>query len=115
MPDPWRLERREAGGQVLVTFGPRAVFSYAAADAGMRNLAVVSVTEAGVSVNEAAAVFALTPQYVSMLRGRARKDGAAGLVKPRGRPSKLTPRQWMRARRWAGEGWTQQRIAEQLG
>ena len=29
----------------------------------------------------------LTPEYVSMLRGRARRAGSAGLVSVRGRPA----------------------------
>ena len=80
----------------------------------MRNLAVVAVTDAGIAVQEAATAFGLTPQYVSMLRGRARRDGSAGLVKPMGRRPKLTSRQVEQARRWAGEGWTQEQIALRL-
>ena len=59
----------------------------------MRNLAIVALTDAGRRVDEVAAVFGLTATYVSMLRGRARQDGSAGLVRRRGRPPKLSERQ----------------------
>lgn len=65
-------------------------------------------------VKDAAEVFALGPQYVSELRRRARKEGSPGLVKPLGRPPKLTRWQVEQARRWAGEGWTQEQIAVRL-
>ncbi|WP_162637648.1 hypothetical protein [Streptomyces qinglanensis] len=93
MPEPAVLRRVEADGKCLVSRGGSVLFVYDAADRGMRNLAVVAVTDAGVAVQEAAVAFGLTPQYVSMLRGRARRDGSAGLVKPMGRRPKLTARQ----------------------
>jgi transposase len=115
MPVAESLHRVESGGQVVVRRGGRVLFVYDAADTGMRNLAVVAVTEAGVSGREAAACFGLSEQYVSSLRGRAYREGSAGLVKAMGRPPKLSARQQMQARRWAGQGWTQQQIAERLG
>ena len=50
-----------------------------------------------------------------MLRGRARTDGSAGLVRRRGRPPKLSDRQVAQAQQWASAGWTQQAIADRLG
>ena len=50
-----------------------------------------------------------------MLRGRAAAQGSAGLVRRRGRPPKLSPRQVAKARTWAGAGVTQQVIADRLG
>lgn len=115
MPAPSALRRIESGGQCVVTFGGRALFCYDADDIGMRNMAVVAVTDAGMGGKETAAVFGLTPEYVSMLRGRARREGSAGLVKRRGRPPKLTSRQVATARVWAAEGVSQTEIARRLG
>lgn len=115
MPAPSALRRLESDGQCVVTFADRVLFCYDADDIGMRNMAVVAVTDAGVGGKETAAVFGLTPEYVSMLRGRARRQGSSGLVKRRGRPPKLTSRQVGRARVWAAEGVTQTEIARRLG
>lgn len=84
-------------------------------DIGMRNLAIVALTDAGRRVDEVAALFGLTATYVSMLRGRARAQGSAGLVRRRGRPRKLSDRQVSQARVWSGQGQTQQVIADRLG
>ena len=65
---------------------------------------MVAVTDAGVACRRAAELFELTPQYVSMLRARARAEGSARLVRRRGRPPKLSDRQLARARTWAGAG-----------
>lgn len=115
MPDPAMLRRVDSEGKTTVLLGTRVLFSYECDDAGMRNLAVVAVTDAGVACRRAAEVFKLTPQYVSMLRTRARSEGSAGLVRRRGRPPKLGDRQVARARTWAGEGVSQREIADRLG
>lgn len=60
-------------------------------------------------------MFGLTATYVSILRGRVRRDGSAALVRRRGRPPKLSARQVAKARTWAGQGVTQQEIAARLG
>ncbi|MDQ1295290.1 MAG: hypothetical protein QG608_3175 [Actinomycetota bacterium] len=91
--EPLRLHRKVTDGTCLITYGNMACFRYDAKDTGMCNLALVAVTDAGVPVKDAATVFALTPEYVSELRGRACKEGSGGLVKPLGRPSRLTPAQ----------------------
>jgi len=76
----------------------------------------VALTDAGRRVDEVAAVFGLTATYVSILRGKARREGSTGLVgRRRGRPPKLSDRQVARARAWAGQGWTQQAISQRLG
>ena len=116
MPEPAVLRLHAGGGQVLVTWGPALVYRYEAEDLGMRNLAIVALTDAGRRVDEVAAVFGLTATYVSILRGKARRHGSTGLVgRRRGRPVKLTDRQVAQARAWAGQGWTQQAICERLG
>jgi transposase len=115
MPEPVVLRLVSHHGQVLVTLGRSLVYRFDADDIGMRNLAIVALTDAGRRVDEVAAVFGLTATYVSMLRGRARAEGSAGLVRRRGRPPKLSGRQVTQARKWASAGWTQQAIADRLG
>ena len=115
MPEPALLRLLSCDGQVLVTYGRSLVYRYAAGDTGMRNMAIVALTDAGRRVDEVASVFGLTATYVSMLRGRARAQGSAGLVRRLGRPPKLSDRQVARARVWAAAGQTQQAIADRLG
>ena len=115
MPEPAVLRLHASDGQVLVTCGRSLLYRYEAGDTGMRNLAIVALTDAGRRVDEVAAVFGLTATYVSILRGRARADGSAGLVRRRGRPPKLSERQVAQARTWAGQGLSQQSIADRLG
>jgi len=115
MPEPGVLRRHTSDGQVLVTCGRSVLYRLEVGDTGMRNLAIVAMTDAGRRVDEVAAVFGLTATYVSILRGRARTDGSAGLVRRRGRPPKLSDRQVAKARGWAAAGWTQQAIADRLG
>src|SRR5664279_1785564 len=115
MPEPAALRLLAADGQVLVTHGRTLVYRYEADDTGMRNLAIVALTDVGRRIDEVALLFGLTATYVSMLRGRARQGGSAALVRHRrGRPPKLTGRQVAQAQVWAGSGWTQQAIADQL-
>jgi len=111
MPEPAVLRRHSVGGETIVSYGRWLVFRYADDDSAMRNLAVVALTDAGAPGVEVAATFGLSPEYVSRLRTRARRDGAAGLVVRRGRPPRLSDRQVGKVRRWAGEGVTQTEIA----
>ena len=115
MPEPGVLRLHVSDGQVLVAAGRSVLYRYDADDTGMRNLAIVALTDAKRRVDEVAAVFGLSATYVSILRGRARQDGSAGLVRRRGRPPKLSQRQVAKARAWAGQGLTQQEIADRLG
>jgi hypothetical protein len=101
-------------GQTAVSFGDKVLFCFACDDVGMRNMAVVALTDAGVQGKQVAAAFGLSAEYVSILRGRARTDGSAGLVRRRGRPPKLTAGQVAKARGWAAEGVTQTEIARRL-
>lgn len=114
MPEPAVLRLHASDGLVVVTCGRSVLYRYDADDTGMRNLAIVALTDAGRGVGEVAAVFGLTATYVSILRGRAREDGSAGLVRRRGRPPKLSDRQVRQAREWSAAGWTQQAIADRL-
>lgn len=84
-------------------------------DLGMRNLAIVGLTNAGFSCNDVAACFGLTPQYISMLRGRARDRGSEGLVRPRGRRRSLSVHQLARAAEWSRGGMSDVAIGKRLG
>src|SRR5665647_2488760 len=101
MPRAATLRLVASEGQVLVAWGNSLVCRYESDDNGMRNLVIVALTDAGRRIDEVARVFGLTATYVSILRGRAHRDGSAGLVKRRGRPRKLSERQvahtWARA------------------
>lgn len=114
LPGPSLLRLVSSGGQCVVSFGDKVLFCFAGDDSGMRNMAVVSLTDAGVRGKQVAAVFGLSAEYVSVLRGRARTDGSAGLVRRRGRPPKLNARQVSKARGWAADGVTQTEIARLL-
>src|SRR5664280_1687552 len=77
MPEPAALRLLAADGQVLVTHGRTLVYRYEADDTGMRNLAIVALTDAGRRIDEVALLFGLTATYVSMLRGRTALAGPA--------------------------------------
>src|SRR5665648_1184266 len=97
MPRAATLRLVASEGQVLVAWGNSLVCRYESDDNGMRNLVIVALTDAGRRIDEVARIFGLTATYVSILRGRAHRDGSAGLVKRRGRPRKLSERQVARA------------------
>jgi hypothetical protein len=115
MPEPGVLRRMVDAGQCVVVFGRAVLYRFDLADIGMRNLAIVALTDAGRRVDEVAAVFGLTATYVSMLRGRAARAGSAGLVRRRGRPPKLNARQQVQAVAWAGQGRSQEWIGQRFG
>jgi len=114
MPEPYALERFVAGEETFITRGPHLVWRFETADVGMRNLAVVALTDAGRAGIDVAACFGITPVYVSMLRGRARAMGSAGLVRRRGRRPALSPAQVTKARRWSAQGVSNVEIATRL-
>jgi hypothetical protein len=115
MPEMASLRRVSVGGETIVSFGPRLVFRYEDDDTAMRNLAIVALTDAGVEGLEVARVFALSAPYISRIRCEARRRGAEGLVKRRGRPPKLSDRQVATARRLAATGATHAEIATRYG
>ena len=115
MPEPWGLERLCVDGRVSIYRGPHVFASYDEDDLGMRNLAIVGLTNARFSCTEVAACFDLTPQYISMLRGRARDRGSEGLVRPRGRRRSLSPHQLARAAEWSRQGMSDVAIGKRLG
>ena len=115
MAEPTDLRCTVHDGHTVVVVGSRAVAGYDNRDTGMRNIAVVTLTELGFSGRRVAEVVGLTPEYVSMLRGRARREGSAGLVRVRGRRPKLSAVQVRRARVWRAEGLSDAEIARRLG
>jgi hypothetical protein len=115
MPAPRDLHRFEVDGQVLICVGATVMFSYDAADAGLRNLAAVTLPEMGFTGRRVAQVLGITEEYVSMLRARARAEGSAGLMRRRGRPAALGARDLERARSWREEGVTDAAIGKRLG
>jgi len=114
MPEPYSLQRITAGGETIITRGPYVVSRFDTDDIGMRNVSVVALTDAGHAGTEVAACFGITAAYVSMLRGRARHEGSAGLVRRRGRRPKLSAAQVAKARRWSEAGVTNADIAGRL-
>jgi len=115
MPAPRDLQRIEVDDQVLITVGSAVLFSYDAADSGLRNLAAVTLPEMGFTGRRVARVLGITEEYVSMLRARARAEGSAGLMRRRGRPAALGARDLGRARSWRGDGVTDAAIGKRLG
>src|SRR5450759_3421397 len=115
MPSPRDLHRSEVDGQVFVAVGATVLFSYAADDAGLRNLAAVTLPEMGFTGSRVAQVLGITEEYVSMLRARTRREGSAGLMRRRGRPSALRAGDLSRARSWRAAGQTDAAIGDRLG
>jgi hypothetical protein len=114
MPDPEHLHKIDFGNQVVIMVGARVLFCFPATDLGMRNLAIVTLTELKFTGVAVAAVLGLSPVYVSRVRGWARDHGSAGLVRDRGRPAKLTASQLRRARAWREEGLSDVQIGHRL-
>lgn len=115
MPEPASLQLHTYEGESVVTAGKWVLFRFAADDAGMRKVAMVSLTQARYPVKTVAGVFGVHPNYLSMLRKTAREQGSAGLVKVMGRPATLNPAQLVQARSWADQGVSGQEIAGRLG
>ena len=115
MPEPdgyWRFTR---DGEVLVGYGRRVLFCFDEGDLGMRNLAVVALTQAGAKGLEVAELFGLSGEHVSRLRGRAASGGSRALVPARGAPRKLSAVLERRALRWSEAGVSGAEIARRLG
>jgi hypothetical protein len=115
MPESSDLRRTVHDGRTVLTVGSRVLADYDSDDVGMRNIAVVTLTELGFAGQRVAEVVGLTPQYVSMLRSRARQEGSAGLVRTRGRRPKLSVADAWRARAWRAQGLSDVQISRRLG
>jgi hypothetical protein len=110
-----KLSLEAVGDSVVVSYGGRALALYERGDQGMRNLAIVSLTRAGVPGVEVAALFGIRPEHVSRLRRQAAEGGARALLPPRGRPSKLDQGGVARAYEMSDRGVSGVEIAETLG
>src|SRR6266704_5168951 len=115
MPDPRDLRRVSADGQTFIFAGSRQLFRYRDDDTGARNVAVAVLRQLGYSGQAVAAAMGLTVNYVATLHNRALREGTGGVVRPRGRPGKLDPGAWERAREWRAAGVRDAEIARRLG
>src|SRR5512144_2140310 len=115
MPDARDLHVVEVDGQVLVLVGQRVIAGWDAGDAPMRNLAAVTLRNLGFTGQRVAQALGLSEEYVATLRGRARRDGSAGVVPRRGRPPALGARELRRARRLREQGLSDVEISRRLG
>ena len=115
MPHPADLRARHHDGTTLVTAGQMIVACYPDGDIAMRNMAVAVARQLGFSGQRVAQVMGLSASYVATLHQRARREGAAGLVRPSGPKPKLSPEHWARAARWRQAGASEAQIAARLG
>ena len=115
MPEPRDLHRVTTDGTTWILAGPVALFSYAEADAGMRNIAVVTLRQLGYGGQAVAELMGLSENYVATLRNRALRQGTAGVVRQPGARRKLTGQAWARARAWRESGISDAEIARRLG
>ena len=104
-------------GARVVQVGRMVVACYPQADPGMERITAVNLAEAGLKAGHVAAAFGITPQHLSRLRGRARRQGSAGLATrkrgPQG-PSRLTPGTRRRVEALRAGGLTVAAIAARL-
>ena len=104
-----------SGENVVVSYGGRMLACYERGDRGMRNLAIVSLTRAGVPSVEVARLFGVRPERVYWLRRQASEGGSAALVSPMGRRVKLDRGHVARAYEMSDRGVAGCEIAAQLG
>ena len=115
MPAPLELRLEVVGENVVVSYGGRALACYERGDQGMRNLAIVSLTRAGVKCVEVGRLFGMRPEHVSRLRGQVAERGSSALVRPMGRPRKLDRGAVARAYELSDRGLAGSEIARTLG
>jgi hypothetical protein len=115
MPHPADLRVHHHDGETFVTAGQLVIACYPDSDVAMRNVAVAAARQLGFSGQRVAQVMGLTASYVATLHQRARREGAAGLVRPSGPKPKLPPQVRARAARWRAAGASEAEIAARLG
>ncbi|MGH3193090.1 MAG: hypothetical protein ACRDOL_38725 [Streptosporangiaceae bacterium] len=76
MSDPADLRRITLDGTTWIFAGPVALFSYPGADAGMRNVAVVTLRQLGYGGQDVAGLMGLSENYVATLRNRALREAS---------------------------------------
>jgi hypothetical protein len=114
IPDPAELHAVVHNGRTFLMVGGVVLAAYDNEDVGMRNLALVSLTEMGFPVHAVSRLVGLTPEYGSELRGQVRREGSRRLVRGPGRPPKLTEAQVRQARAWKAAGVLEAEIARRL-
>ncbi len=115
MPAPVELRSEVVGDEVVVSYGGRILACYGRGDRGLRNLAIVALTRAGVAGVEVAALFGVRPEHVSRLRRLADEGGSAALVPAMGRPVKVDQAGRRRAYAMADQGRSGVEIAAEMG
>jgi transposase len=115
VPEAADLRVLRSGGVTRVFAGKTALFWFADGDAAMRNIAVAALRQIGFPGTQVAAALGLTTNYVATLHQRARREGTAGVVRPRGRPRTVTDQDWEQARAWRAAGVRDAEIARRLG
>jgi transposase len=115
---PPTLDVTRAGDHQVVHLGATPIASFPVSDVSTRRHVMVQLAEAGaVKTVNIAAAFKVTPIHVSLLRGRYRKQGSAGLQAgrrgPHG-PMKLTPLMERRALELDQQGLSHRAIAQRL-
>ncbi|MGH3522127.1 MAG: putative transposase [Mycobacterium sp.] len=111
MPARYELWRGRSDGEVVVGNGPMVLFRFAPDDRGMRNLAMVALSDAGVAANKVAVLFGVSPEHLSRLRSKVASHGSAALVAPMGAPRKLGRAHEQKVLRLAEQGHTGAQIA----
>ncbi len=115
MPAALELRLERVGQEVIVGYGGRALACYEVGDRGMRNVAVVALTRAGIPGVQVGELFGIRPEHVSRLRRLASEGGTAALTPPTGRPPKLDRAARQRAFALADQGLAGSEIARRLG
>ena len=115
MPAALELRLEVVGEDVVVSYGGRALACYERGDQGMRNLAIVALTRAGVKCVEVGRLFGMRAEHVSRLRGLVAEGGSGALVRPMGRPRKLDRGEVARAYEMSDQGVTGSEIAKAFG
>jgi hypothetical protein len=115
MPEPADLRCTMVSDRLVVTAGATTLFAFAPADIGMRNMVVASLRSLRFPGRAVAAVFGLTEQYVATVYRRALREGSVGLLRPSGRPTKLSGRQMAQAVAWKQDGLSNVEIGRRLG
>jgi len=112
------LDVTRAGGHQVVHLGATPIACFPVSDVSTRRHVMVQLAAAGaVKTVDIAAAFKVTPIYVSLLRGRYREQGSAGLQAgrrgPHG-PIKLTPLMERRILELDKKGLSHRGIAQRL-
>jgi transposase len=115
MPEAGDLSCTLVEDRMVVAVGQTVLFEFATADYNLRNLVAVSLTSLGFTGRRVAEVFGISEEYVSMLRGRIRRDGSAALSARRGRPPTISARDLAAAHKARAAGKTDRQIAASIG